>query len=445
MLTEDQKKQLRSAGRAVFADEPDFESFHHYLTDRSREPGAAEGVLFPESTASVEDIVRFCRAEKIPLVPSGGRTGYAGGAVARGGLVLSLEKMDRLLVVHPEVPALSVQAGMITENVQKEAESLGLFFPVDFASAGSSQIGGNIATNAGGIRVIRYGMMRQHVLGLTVVTGRGETLRLMSSVRKDNAGPDLKHWFIGSEGIFGIITEAMLSLCRPMREPVTAMAALGTFAEVIELLGRSRREVELTAFECFDRRSLEAVRAHTGLPEPLEQAPWYALLEWEAQEKEPDLGNASVAVAPSSAHAEQMWKYREAVSESLSMHTVYKNDISIPPQAMAEYIDSMKDEAAAGGLDIAIFGHAGDGNLHVNLICPRGLSADEFQKRARAFTVKSYDYIHAVHGSISAEHGIGLLKRSDFLLHAADEKIDLLRRMKTLFDPDGILNPGKVV
>ncbi len=445
MLTEDQKKQLRSAGRAVFADEPDFESFHHYLTDRSRESGAAEGVVFPESTQAVSEIVRFCRTEKIPLVPSGGRTGYAGGAVARGGLVVSLEKMDRLLAVHPEVPALSVQAGMITQNVQKEAESLGMFFPVDFASAGSSQIGGNVATNAGGIRVIRYGMMRQHVLGLTVVTGAGEILRLMSSVRKDNAGPDLKQWFIGSEGIFGIITEAMLSLTRPMREPVTALTGVQTFAEVIDLLGRARREVELTAFECFDRRSLEAVRAHTGLPEPLEQNPWYVLLEWESQDREPDLGSAALAVATSSAQKEQMWKYREAVSESLSMHTVYKNDISIPPQAMSEYIASMKDEAASGGLDIAIFGHAGDGNLHVNLICPHGLSAADFQARARAFTLKSYDYIQAAHGSISAEHGIGLLKRADFLEHSADEKIELLRRMKGLLDPDGIMNPGKVL
>jgi FAD/FMN-containing dehydrogenase len=445
MLTEDQKKQLRSMGRAVFADEPDFESFHPYLTDRSRESGAAEGVLFPESTAQVQEIVRLCRTERIPLVPSGGRTGYAGGAVARGGLVLSLEKMDKLLAVHPEVPALHVQAGMITENVQKEAESLGLFFPVDFAAAGSSQVGGNIATNAGGIRVIRYGMMRQHVLGLTVVTGAGETLRLMSSVRKDNTGPDLKQWFIGSEGIFGIITEAMLSLERPMREPVTALTGLSTFEDVIDLLRRARREVELSAFECFDRRSLEAVRAHTGLPEPLEQSPWYALLEWESQEKEPDLGTAPIAVARSSAHAEQMWKYREAVSESISMHTLYKNDISIPPQAMSQYIQTMKEEAASAGLDIAIFGHAGDGNLHVNLICPHGLSADEFQLRARAFTAKSYDYIQAAQGSISAEHGIGLLKRADFLEHATDEKIELLRKMKAVLDPDGIMNPGKVI
>lgn len=444
MLKEDQKKQLRSAAMGVFADEPDFASMHHYLTDRSRESGAAEGVLFPESTNAVAEIVRFCRSEKIPLVPSGGRTGYAGGAVARGGLVISLEKMNRLIAVHPEVPALHVEAGIITENVQKEAQDAGLFFPVDFAAAGSSQIGGNIATNAGGIRVIRYGMMREHILGLTVVTGAGETLRLMSSVRKDNTGPDLKQWFIGSEGIFGIITEAMLLLARPMREPVTALAGLQKFEDVIDLLRKARVQAELTAFECFDRRSLEAVRAHTGLPEPLEENPWYVLLEWESG-PEVDFGSTALAVAQSSAHSERMWQYREAVSESLSVHTVYKNDISIPPQAMAAYIESMKEEAKSLGLDIAVFGHAGDGNLHVNLISPPGLAPDTFQERARSFTEKSYNHIHAAQGSISAEHGIGLLKREDFLSHASPQRIELLRRMKGILDPDGIMNPGKVI
>lgn len=444
MLKEDQKKQLRLAAPGIFADEADFASVHHYLTDRSRESGAAEGVLFPDSTKSVADIVRICRGEKIPIVPSGGRTGYAGGAVARGGLVLSLEKMNRILAAHPEVPALHVEAGVITENVQKQAEESGLLFPVDFAAAGSSQIGGNIATNAGGIRVIRYGMMRQHILGLTVVTGAGETLRLMSSVRKDNTGPDLKQWFIGSEGIFGIVTEAMLLLARPMRERITALAGLQRFEDVVDLLRKARVQAELTAFECFDRRSLEAVRAHTGLPEPLEECPWYVLLEWETG-PDADFGNTALAVAQSSAHAERMWQYREAVSESLSVHTVYKNDISIPPQAMAAYIQSMKDEAASLGLDIAIFGHAGDGNLHVNLVCPAGLDAAVFQTRARSFTEKSYDHIQAAQGSISAEHGIGLLKREDFLSHASPERIELLRRMKGILDPDGIMNPGKVI
>lgn len=442
MLTEDQKKQLRQSGTAFFADEAGFDEMHPYLTDRSRTPGAAEGVIFPETTRAVEEIVRFARQEKLPLVPSGGRTGYAGGAAARGGLVVSLERMNRLLSVHPEVPALHVEAGMITEEVQTRASEMGFEFPVDFAAAGSSQIGGNIATNAGGVRVVRSGMMRAHVSGLTVVAGTGETLRLQGALRKDNTGPDLKQLFIGSEGILGIITEAMLLLSPPLPPQTTALAGLERFDDVIELLVRARR-TNLSAFEVFDRTSLSAVRAHLGLPEPLAESAWYVLFEFDETDFDP--GPFSVSIAATAQHRETMWKYRESISESLSFARVHKNDISIPQHAMSRYAESVRELARELGIELAMFGHAADGNLHVNLVRPPGMSEEAFTQKAGEFTAFSYDAIQAAQGSISAEHGIGLLKREEFLSRAPRERIEFLRAIKAVFDPDGIMNPGKVI
>jgi len=443
MLAEDEKNRLSRIAHCMFPEPADPE-FQDLCTDRTRIRGESVAVAFPESVTQIAELVRFARDHGISIVPSGGRTGYAGGAVATGGLVVSMRGMNRLLGTDPALPAMTVQAGMITADAHKAADSMGLCFPVDFASSGSSQIGGNIATNAGGIRVIRYGMIRNWVLGLTVVTGSGEIIHTGSNVRKDNTGPDLTQWFIGSEGIFGIVAEAVLRLDRKPRDTMVALGGVSDFRALQALLSQFREHMDLLAFECFDQKSLEIVRAHLDLPRPVSESPWYVLLEWETGQEIPD-APCELRIAETSEQKKHLWRYRESISESLSQHTIYKNDVSIPLSRMTEYTDVARREASVLGIDIALFGHAGDGNLHVNLIAPVGMQSEIFEQKAREFTNISYAMIRDMGGSISAEHGIGILKRDDFLNYAPPEKIRLLREMKKLFDPDGIMNPGKLV
>ncbi|MCE9596694.1 MAG: FAD-binding oxidoreductase [Spirochaetia bacterium] len=415
-----------------------------WSTDRTRLPGSALGILLPETTEQVQSIVRFANDQRIAIVPSGGRTGYAGGAVARGELVLSLSKMDRTLGKDMQLPALTVQAGMITATLQSEAEAMGLYFPVDFASSGSSQIGGNIATNAGGIHVIRYGMIRNYVQALTVVTGSGEILRTGGNVRKDNTGPDLGQLFIGSEGIFGIITEATLRLERKPNRTAVALIALPDFESVLTLLTAFKSSIDLLAFECFDAGSLEAVKDHMGLANPFAIVPWYVVAEWEAGATVPEI-QFDAQVAESSEQKKKFWKYRESISESLSQRTVFKNDVSIPLPRMDEYITLARKRARELEIEIVIFGHVGDGNLHMNLVAPREMAAKQFAEKSQTFTDFSYNMIGKMAGSISAEHGIGILKREAFLKHADLQRVATLRALKSIFDPNRIMNPGKVI
>lgn len=443
MLTEGQKKQLGTIARLILPEELSKAELADWSTDRTRLPGSAAGILLPESTEQVQNIIQYANQANLAIVPSGGRTGYAGGAVARDELVLSLSKMNRLISKDAHLPALQVQSGMITAHLQKEAEEMGFYFPVDFASSGSSQIGGNIATNAGGIHVIRYGMIRTYVQALTVVTGAGEILKTGSTVRKDNTGPDLSQVFIGSEGIFGIITEATLRLERKPRNTQLAFIAPPDFKSVLELLRTLRSQIDLLAFECFDARSLQSVQEHLNLPDPFAKSPWYVIAEWEDSGTLPEL-NCDAQIAASSEQKKKTWKYRESISESLSMRTVHKNDVSIPLPRMEEYTNLVQARAAVLKIEIAIFGHVGDGNLHVNLIAPPGFSKDEFRLASERFTDYSYGLIEGMDGSISAEHGIGILKREAFLKHGPG-KATALRALKKIFDPNGILNPGKIV
>ncbi len=433
MLKEDQKKQIAS----ILPSRPADSELSSYLTDRTKIPGEAELICFPRSAQEISDLIRFARPRAIPIVPSGGRTGYAGGAAPRGGIVLSLERMNRI----EKGPALlRLEAGVITADAQAAAREMGMMFPVDFASAGSSQIGGNLATNAGGIHVIRYGMIRQRVLSLEVVTGTGEILGLGSTVLKDNTGPDLKQLFIGSEGILGVITRADIRLARQPVETTAGIATAPDLETVLAILEEAEAAVDLLAFECMDRRSVEEVREHLGLPEPTPPAAYYVVMEYEGSAE----FSFDLFAATSAEKRAAVWKYREGISESLSRHGPVKNDISIPRQHMADYVKTMRQAADRLGVDLVVFGHAGDGNLHMNLL-NRSHSQQDFDRSARAFTEASYDMIQACGGSISAEHGIGLLKRDDFLRYGDPKRIALLRSIKSVLDPAGILNPGKVI
>ncbi|MBL8019160.1 MAG: FAD-binding oxidoreductase [Leptospirales bacterium] len=444
MLTEGQKKQLGAITRLILPEELSKAELADWSTDRTRLPGSAAGILLPESTEQVQSIIQYANQANLAIVPSGGRTGYAGGAVARDELVLSLSKMDRLIAKDAHLPALHVQSGMITAHLQKEAEKMGFYFPVDFASSGSSQIGGNIATNAGGIHVVRYGMIRNYVQALTVVTGGGQILKTGSTVRKDNTGPDLSQVFIGSEGILGIITEATLRLERKPRDTQLAFLAVPDIGSVLELLRTLRSQIDLLAFECFDARSLRSVQEHLNIPDPFAKSAWYVIAEWEDSGTVPEL-DCDAQIAVSSEHKKRTWKYREAISESLSMRTVYKNDVSIPLPRMEEYTNLVRARAAELKIEIAIFGHVGDGNLHVNVIAPDGFSKEEFRLASERFTDYSYGLIEDMAGSISAEHGIGILKREAFLKHGTPGKAASLLALKRVFDPNGIMNPGKIV
>lgn len=427
---------------------------------RFAEPAPA-AVVLPQSVAEVQAIVRIARAHKLAIVPSGGRTGLSGGAVAANGeLVVALDRMNKVIAVNPIDRSLTCEAGAITEVIQNTAAEHELMYPVDFASSGSSQIGGNIATNAGGIQVIRYGMTRDWVRGLKVVTGTGELLELNRGLVKNNTGLDIRHLMIGSEGILGIIVEATLGLCNPPRDPHVIVLGVSSMAAIASVLQTFQARIDLLAYEFFSELALSKVVEHQGLQRPFAVAtPFYALLEFEHRGAETDdlvMGVVETCMeqgwvedavlSQSMQQARDLWRLREDISETISQWTPYKNDISTTvskvPEFLAE-VDSIVAERYPD-LEVVWFGHIGDGNLHLNILKPTGVSIAEFQTRCKAVSAEIFAAIKAFGGSVSAEHGVGLLKK-DFLGYSrSDEEIALMKAIKLAFDPDGILNPGKV-
>ncbi len=423
-------------------------------------PGGPGPVAFPADIAELSALVKFAYKNQVPLVPSGGRTGLCGGACAREGeLAVSLLKMDRLLAFDPYVPSLTVQAGMTTHGLQTCARGRGLYFPIDFAAAGSATIGGNVATNAGGIHVVRYGMTRDWVMGLKVVTGTGDVLHLGGPLRKDNTGLDLRQLFIGSEGILGFIAEVTVRLTAAPKGTALFLLAFETPGGALEVLHRAQKAgLCVHAYELFDRASLESVRAHLDLPAPFtEDFALYALLEVEGDATGTaefvattlDDGVTRDAVsAESSAARSRFWSYREGISESLSMgHVIQKYDVSLPPRSLEGFMRDVHGRLSADGrsLRAAIFGHLGDGNLHVNVVAPPSMNEAEFRRACPGLDADILGLVRDAGGSISAEHGIGLLKRSHLHLSRSPGEIALMRELKRLFDPRGILNPGKVL
>jgi len=336
----------------------DAESLAHYGRDWTRFwAPAPERVVFPRSTADVVDLVRWARSEGRALVPSGGRTGLSGGAVAaRGEVVVSLEKMRGLVELNTVECSLTAQAGMSVGELQRRALDAGLYYPVDWAAAASSQLGGSIATNAGGIRVLRYGMTRDWVRGLTVVDGRGEVLELNRGLIKNNAGPDLRQLMVGSEGIFGIITEATVGLIPPPPQQSLLLLAFSGLEAVMPALARLQQALTLSAFEFFDRRSVAHVEAALGKPFPLDEAAsFYAVVEFD----DPDQACQDQALAvfealveaeqvcdglisQSDAQAAELWRWREAISESIAPRTPYKNDLSVRVARVPDFLSDLE-------------------------------------------------------------------------------------------------------
>jgi FAD/FMN-containing dehydrogenase len=333
-----------------------------------------------------------------------------------------------------------------------------LCYPVDFASSGSSQIGGNIATNAGGIRVIRYGMTRAWVAGLKVVTGTGELIDCNRGLMKNATGYDLRHLIVGSEGTLGLIVEAEIRLCRAPEPQRVMVLGVERFIDLLHVLQRLQQDVTLSAFEFFSARALSKVTAHRALRAPFETSTaFYALVEFDqsAVEAAMDAFEACVTegwvvdgvLSQSEAQARDLWQLREGISESIAGYTPYKNDLSVKVAALPSFLEEVDAvvEASYPEFEVCWYGHIGDGNLHLNILRPSELPIEEFHRRCHAINPRILDVVARHGGSVSAEHGIGLLKR-DFLHYSRDRaELALMAGIKRVFDPNGVLNPGKVL
>ncbi len=419
-------------------------------------------VVFPKSIEVVQALVLFASKNALSLVPSGGRTGLSGGAVAcNGEVVVSFEKMNQVLEFDPIDQVVTVQPGLVTEALQQFAEDQGLFYPVDFASAGSSQIGGNLATNAGGIKVLKYGLTRDWVVGLKVVTGAGELLDLNRSLIKNATGYDLRHLFVGSEGTLGFIVEASMKLAQRPNNLTVALLAVPDMANIISVMTQFREHVELTAFEFFSDKALEHVLAHSELSRPFaDPSAFYALIEFD--QRNPAVMDAALAafescvesgiavdgvISQSEQQRKDIWRYREGISEAITPHTPYKNDVSVRVSKVPAFLKAVDATVTSAypEFEIVWFGHIGDGNLHLNILKPTDWPLDRFKRECEAVSEQVMKLVQKFAGSVSAEHGVGLLKRDQLKYSRSAEEIEIMKAMKRVFDPAGIMNPGKLL
>ncbi len=417
-------------------------------------------VTFPTDINQVQHLVLFANQHQLSLVPSGGRTGLSAGAVAaQQEIVVSFAKMQRILHVDPVDRLVTCEAGVITQTLQDYARAQNLYFPVDFASRGSSYIGGNIATNAGGINVLRYGLLRDWVAGLTVVTGKGDILNLNAGLIKNATGYDLRHLFVGSEGTLGLIVTAQLRLTALPPPQQVMVLALPALRHIIDLLLLFRSHVTLSAFEFFSDAALQHVLQHNNRPFAT-QTPFYVLLEFDAataQQQEAALNAFTFAmeqhwindgvVSQTGKQAEQLWKLRENISETIAKYHPYKNDIAVKPSQVVAFLQDLDEVMQQHYPDFAVvwFGHIGDGNLHLNVLKPAQLSMADFVLHCQQVNRLVFATVQKYQGSISAEHGVGLLKQP-YLHYTRDPaEIAYLQAIKAAFDPKGILNPGKLL
>ncbi|KAB2969295.1 FAD-binding oxidoreductase [Zoogloea sp.] len=442
-----------------------------WLTDwRGRYSGRALAVVRPQDTAQVAEVVRLCRAAGVAIVPQGGNTGLCGGATPLMDgrcIVLNVSRLRRVREVDPANNTLTIEAGATLAEAQAAAAAVDRLFPLSLASEGSCEVGGVISTNAGGVQVLRYGNTRDLVLGLEVVLPSGEVWSGLRGLRKDNTGYDLKHLFIGAEGTLGIVTAATLKLFPRPRATATAWLAVETPAKAVELLGRLRELAgdRVSAFELVGRPALELVLQHIGgVRDPLPAShPWYVLAEMtDSGEQaaleallEDALARAQLegclldgVVAASGQQAADLWRLRENVSEAQKREGFsIKHDISVPVSAIPEFLARAGQalENCYPGIRIVAFGHVGDGNLHYNQSQPVREENAAFIARTAEVGRVVHDIVHSLHGSISAEHGIGQLKRDLLVRYKSPVEMAMMQGVKALFDPGGIMNPGKLL
>lgn len=439
-----------------------------YLTEsRGLYRGQALAVVRPRDRDEVSFVMQECAKAGAPVVPQGGNTGLVGGGVPYGGVVLSLTRLDRIREIDPVNATITVEAGCILKAVQDAASDAGYLFPLSLASEGSCRIGGNLATNAGGTAVLRYGNMRDLTLGLEVVLADGRIWDGLKGLRKDNTGYDLKDLFIGSEGTLGIITAAVLKLFPKPYSRVTAFIGCTSPYDALKVFQRLRETAgdQLTAFEYMPEFGLEIVLKHMpGSVRPLaEKHHSYALIELSSPQKDADLQGRLEAVlgeafeeglvqdavlGSSEAQSQSLWGLREHLSEVQRMEGgSIKHDVAVPVSRVAEFIHMATKacEAEMPGVRVCAFGHFGDGNIHFNLTQPVGMDKAEYLGEWARFNRIVHDIVHGMNGSISAEHGIGLIKRDELVHYKDPVAIDLMQSLKRALDPQNILNPGKVV
>jgi FAD/FMN-containing dehydrogenase len=436
-----------------------------YLTDwRGRYKGAARCVVRPGCTAEVAAVVRACAAAGAPIVPQGGNTSLCGAATPDGAgraVVVSLSRLNRIVAVDPKNNTISVEAGCPLAAVQEAARAADRLFPLALASEGSCQIGGNLSTNAGGVQVLRYGNTRDLTLGLEVVLPNGEIWNGLRGLRKDNTGYDLKQLFIGAEGTLGIITAAVLKLFPLPKTQTTCWLNVASPPVAVDLLNRAKTEfdAQLTAFELVSETALGLVLKNIpASTRPTASSPWYVLAEFsdaalEAVERwlaaQLESGQvADGALATSQAQAAKLWALRENISEAQKVEGIsIKHDISVPVSAIPNFLETADAALAQAfpGIRVVAFGHVGDGNLHYNLSKPEAQDNAAFIAAQPEVNRIVHDTVHALNGSISAEHGIGQLKREEILRYKSPVEMALMRSVKQAIDPLGLMNPGKVV
>ena len=437
-----------------------------YLTDwTGRHRGRAAAVLRPGSTAEVSEVVRACHETGVAVVPQGGNTGLVAGGVPDGTgqqVVLSLGRLRTVRDVDPVAGTITVEAGVVLADVQAAAEGVGRLFPLSLGSEGSCTIGGNLATNAGGTAVLRYGMTRELVLGLEVVLPDGRVWDGLRGLRKDNTGYDLTQLFVGSEGTLGVITAAVLRLHPATPSRATAWVSVADVAAAVALLGvvQQRSGGHLSAFELVSRTALDLVLAHLpGAADPSpEPTPWAVLVELagapatdldapleEALAEAVEAGLVTdAAVAGSPAQRAALWSLREGISEAQRTEgAALKHDVTLPVADLARWVDATGPlvEGLLPGVRLVTYGHVGDGNLHYNLNAPPGDDA-ALAAHAAALTAAIHDSVAAAGGSISAEHGLGRTKAAAAAAYKSDVELDLMRAVKRALDPDGLMNPG---
>jgi len=431
---------------------------------RGRYRGAARCLVRPATTAEVAAVVRACAAAGAAIVPQGGNTSLCGAATpdeTGNAVVVSLGRMNRIVAVDASNDTISVEAGCTLAAVQEAARAADRLFPLALAAQGSCQIGGNLSTNAGGVQVLRYGNTRELTLGLEVVLANGEIWDGRRGLRKDNTGYDLKQLFIGAEGTLGIITGAVLKLFPLSGTQTTCWLNALSPAAAVDLLNsaKSAFDAQLTGFELISEASLALVLKHIpGTSRPTASASWYILAEfsdaapaaveqWLAGRMKAG-AVADVAIAHSGMQAKKLWALRENISEAQKIEGIsIKHDIAVPVSRIPEFLAQADAalEKAFPGIRVVAFGHVGDGNLHYNLSRPDAQENAAFIASQPAVNRIVHDAVHALNGSISAEHGIGQLKRAELLRYKSPVEMALMRSLKQALDPRGLMNPGKIL
>lgn len=441
----------------------DEQSLQHYGCDWTRKFAVSpSAIVLPKETAQIQKLVSLANETKTVLVPSGGRTGLSGGAVAANGeIVVAMDAMKKISNFRANDRSVKCEAGVVTAQLQQFANQNGLFYPVDFASSGSSQIGGNIATNAGGIKVLRYGMTRDWVAGLKVVTGSGDVLELNKGLVKNATGYDLRHLFIGSEGTLGIVVEATMRLTRQPGPQDVIILGVPAFSDIMNILRTFQEKIDLTAFEFFSDKALNHVVNAGHVSRPFDtETPYYALIEFEHRSDqtlskvleqfeyclEKEWATDGV-ISQSEAQKAALWRLREDISETISHYTPYKNDISVIVSQVPEFIEKIDKLISLRYPDFEIiwFGHIGDGNVHLNILKPKDVAKEDFFRKCESVNNEIFEIVEKFNGSVSAEHGVGLTKKPYLHYSRSEKEIEIMQSMKNTFDPNNIMNRGKLV